>query len=121
MEGSGTLIDFDWSLRVRLRPLRPHTTVSTIAALPYDPYSMPPPPPPHRRRRRRRLQLVLSSSHLSSMRKPVLMVDLSLKYADGSTKNSVLEFNEGDLDSVLDSMSSVEKVRPPALVGSGGV
>ena len=44
------------------------------------------------------------------MRKPVLMVDLNLKYADGSTKNSVLEFNEGDLDSVLDSLSSVEKV-----------
>lgn len=108
MEGSGSLVDFDWSLRVR-----PGTPLPPPPLPRANTFGHHPPPPAHHHHFHPAagiFQLVLSSSHLSSMRKPVLMVDLNLKYADGSTKNSVLEFNEGDLDSVLDSLSSVEKV-----------
>ena len=56
------------------------------------------------------LRLVLSSQHLSSMRKPVLLVDLDLKYENGTRRSQILELAEHDLDKVLQSFSSVEKV-----------
>ena len=56
------------------------------------------------------LRLVLSSQHLSSMRKPILLVDLDLKYANGTSRHQILELAEQDLDKVLNSFASVEKV-----------
>ena len=61
--------------------------------------------------RQNSLRLVLSSHHVSTMRKPILMVNLSLKYEDGQTKDKVLEFDQADLDGVLKSLQSVETVR----------
>ena len=56
------------------------------------------------------LRLVLSSSNLSAMRKPVLVVDLSLRYADGSERPQMIELNEQDLDLVLQNFDNIEKV-----------
>jgi len=44
------------------------------------------------------VRVVLSSSHLSHMKKPVLMLDLSLKYENGSTATKTIELNASDLD-----------------------
>jgi hypothetical protein len=44
------------------------------------------------------VRVVLSSSHLSNMKKPVLMLDLSLKYENGSTATKTIELNASDLD-----------------------
>jgi hypothetical protein len=44
------------------------------------------------------VRVVLSSSHLSHMKKPVLMLDLSLKYANGTEATKTIELNASDLD-----------------------
>ena len=56
------------------------------------------------------LRVVLSSNHLSSMRRPLLMVDLSLQYENGTSRNQILELAESDLDQILKSFDSVERV-----------
>lgn len=56
------------------------------------------------------LRLVLSSQHLSTMRKPILMVDLTLQYADGSTKTSCVELNQADLDKMLQGLAAADEV-----------
>jgi hypothetical protein len=56
------------------------------------------------------LRVVLSSHHLSSMRRPLLMVDLSLQYENGTSRNQILELAESDLDQILKSFDSVERV-----------
>ena len=53
------------------------------------------------------VRVVLGSSHLSHMRKPVVMLELDLQYVDGTKKSKVLELSEEDLDKVLVSCASV--------------
>ena len=56
------------------------------------------------------LRLVLSSQKLSAMRKPVVVVDLTLRYADGSERPEMIELNQEDLDLVLQNFDNIEKV-----------
>ncbi len=48
----------------------------------------------------------ISSSHLSNMRKPLTMLNLRLKYADGTEQNKLIELSESDLDEMLLKLSS---------------
>ena len=51
-------------------------------------------------------QLSMSSSSLSAMRKPVLLLNLTLAHADGSTTPHVVELSKDQLDRLLESFAA---------------
>ena len=56
------------------------------------------------------VRVALSSNSLSTMKKPLLLLDLSLKFVDGTVQNKVIELNESDLDLVLKNFDSIGSV-----------
>jgi hypothetical protein len=56
------------------------------------------------------VRLALSSNSLSTMKKPLLLLDLTLKHVDGTTKNKVLELSESDLDLLLKNFDNIGAV-----------
>ena len=49
----------------------------------------------------------ISSSHLSQMRRPLTMLNLSLHYADGSNKDGIFELSERDIDILLTKCAAI--------------
>jgi hypothetical protein len=56
------------------------------------------------------IQIVLSSDKLSSLRRPVVIVKLSLAADDDTEKEVLLEFTEEELDALLDKLGGAQKV-----------
>jgi hypothetical protein len=46
------------------------------------------------------VSVTIASSQLSQMRRNVMVLDLSLRYSDGSIKHKSVELSEDELDSV---------------------
>ena len=57
------------------------------------------------------LRVAMSSSSLSSMRKPILLLKLSLKRPDGEVESHVVELPKDALDGLIASMEGANKVR----------
>ncbi len=55
------------------------------------------------------LRLVLSSSKLSGLRKPLLMLKLEKTLPNGSVEERLLELDEAELDRLLESLKSAQK------------
>jgi hypothetical protein len=55
------------------------------------------------------LRLVLSSSKLSGLRKPLLMVKLEKTLPNGTVEERLLELDEAELDKLLESLKSAQK------------
>lgn len=50
----------------------------------------------------------MSSSHLSFMRRPLTMLKISYKKADGSLGTKLIELNERSMNEVLENMAAIQ-------------
>ena len=55
------------------------------------------------------LRLVLSSSKLSGLRQPLLLLKLDKVLPDGRIEERLIELNEVELDMLLDSLCAAQK------------
>lgn len=55
------------------------------------------------------LRLVLSSSKLSGLRQPLLMLKLDKVLPDGSTEERLIELDEAELDMLLGTLRAAQK------------
>ena len=55
------------------------------------------------------LRLVLSSSKLSGLRTPLVMLKLDRVRADGSIEEKMIEMDESELDSFISSLQKAQK------------
>lgn len=56
------------------------------------------------------VRLVLSSSKLSALRKPLLLLKLDTVRPDGSKEEKLLELSESELDTLLDKLKTVQSL-----------
>lgn len=56
-------------------------------------------------------QLALSSDDLSSMRKPLLQLQLTAETSDGKQQTSTLELSKEELDQVIDQLLKAQQAQ----------
>ncbi len=56
------------------------------------------------------LRLVLSSDSISALRKPLLMLELRTKLADGSSSQQLIELTTEQLAGLIETLKATQKV-----------
>ncbi len=53
------------------------------------------------------VKVTISNSHLSTIRRPLTMLAVTLKFSDGSKREKILELDEAAIDKVLEQCTCI--------------